>query len=381
MYEENNYSHERPHERPEKQVSFITRKSFCIGIIIAIIISMAGGIFLSSYLSKKNHDFYNNPNLNISKSTKSKLSVQEVIAKNSDSVVEINTSSTTESFFGKSESSGAGSGVIVKKNGYIATNYHVVEGANKINVTLKNGKDYSAKVVGGDKSNDIAVIKINKSNLNPVTFGDSSKLVIGDMAVAIGNPLGKLGGTATSGIISARDRKLEIDGKILDLLQTDAAISPGNSGGGLFNGNGNLIGIVVAKSSGSGAEGLGFAIPSTTAVPIINDLIKNGHVSTKPAAGIKIFQLNDEQAEANGLEKSGIYIDQVYGKNAIKAGLKEGDLITKLNGEAVNSGSELVYKIQKMKIGDIAKFTIYRDGKELEISVKLEDSYAFENQQ
>lgn len=377
MYEENNYSH----ERPEKQVSFITKKSFCISIIIAIIISMAGGIFLSSYLSKKNHDFYNNPNLNISKSTKSKLSVQEVIAKNSDSVVEINTSSTTESFFGKSESSGAGSGVIVKKNGYIATNYHVVEGANKINVTLKNGKDYSAKVVGGDKSNDIAVIKINKSNLNPVTFGDSSKLVIGDMAVAIGNPLGKLGGTATFGIISARDRKLEIDGKILDLLQTDAAISPGNSGGGLFNGNGNLIGIVVAKSSGSGAEGLGFAIPSTTAVPIINDLIKNGHVSTKPAAGIKIFQLNDEQAEANGLEKSGIYIDQVYGKNAIKAGLKEGDLITKLNGEAVNSGSELVYKIQKMKIGDIAKFTIYRDDKELEISVKLEDSYTFENRQ
>ena len=166
------------------------------------------------------------------------------------------------------------------------TNNHVISDANKIKVTTSDEKEYDAELVGTDENNDVAVIKVDASDLKPATYGNSDELEVGDMAVAIGNPLGELGGTVTAGIISAKDRALSIDGKTLHLLQTDSSINPGNSGGGLFNDSGQLVGLVVAKSAGSDVEGLGFAIPVNTAANVAQQLIDKGYVSGQPSTGM-----------------------------------------------------------------------------------------------
>jgi serine protease Do len=185
------------------------------------------------------------------------LSTSEVASLTSDSVVEITTETvTTDSWMQQYVTNGAGSGVIVTQDGYIVTNNHVIDGASKISVRLKNGTTYTASLIGSDSKTDVALLKIGATGLKPVVLGNSESLKVGDTAIAIGNPLGQLGGTVTEGIISALDRELVIKGKKMSLLQTDAAINPGNSGGGLFNNKGELIGIVVAKSSGSDVEAL-----------------------------------------------------------------------------------------------------------------------------
>ncbi|MCR5482109.1 MAG: trypsin-like peptidase domain-containing protein, partial [Clostridia bacterium] len=212
-------------------------------------------------------------NYDLATATKSDLSIQEVIALAANSVVEITTEQVVnDSWMQQYVSEGAGSGVIISADGYIVTNNHVISGASKISVKLKNGKTYDAEVVGADTQTDVAVIKINESKLTAAVFGDSDKLQVGDLAVAIGNPLGQLGGTATEGIISALDRTLTIEGRQMTLLQTSASVNPGNSGGGLFNGKGQLIGMVVAKSAGSNVEGLGFAIPVNNVKTVANQL-------------------------------------------------------------------------------------------------------------
>ena len=205
--------------------------------------------------------------VSLAASTGSKLTVQQIIEQNEDAVVEIRTESVTyDNWYGQYVTEGAGSGVIILSNGYILTNNHVIEDATKITVTLHDGTEYEAELIGSESNEDVAVIKIDAEDLTTAVCGDSDNLQVGDLAVAIGNPLGKLGGTATCGIISALDRQITVDGKEMTLLQTDAAINPGNSGGGLFDGSGKLIGLVVAKSTGSDVEGLGFAIPINTAM-------------------------------------------------------------------------------------------------------------------
>lgn len=204
--------------------------------------------------------------------------VSSVAAKAAPSVVAI-TTETMQGYYGRVQQSvatGAGSGVILTADGYIATNNHVISGASKITVTLSDGTQYPATLVGTDSQNDLAVIKIEASGLQAAVLGSSSSLQVGDLAVAIGNPLGELGGTVTDGIISALDRSITVDGETMTLLQTSAAVNPGNSGGGLFDKNGELIGIVNAKSSGTGIEGLGFAIPIDTAKPILEQLMAGG---------------------------------------------------------------------------------------------------------
>jgi serine protease Do len=253
------------------------------------------------------------------------------------------------------------------------TNYHVIQGANKVQVTLHNGETYPASIVGGNNDMDIAVIKINANDLKPAKVGDSSTVEVGDTAVAIGNPLGQLGGTATTGIISALDRNLTIEGRTLSLMQTDAAINGGNSGGGLFNSKGELIGIVDAKSSGVGIEGLAFALPINSVVDDIDDIIENGNVSTRPVVGVTIADVSEDTARYYQLESAGVYITQVTGENAKKAGFQSEDRIVSLDGEEITSSQQFVSAVRKHKAGDIVTIVVSRSGQEIEIKTELEE--------
>ncbi len=371
---------------PKKEKKYVTRGALIVCMIATMIVSsmlgaMFGGAFSNKNAAQDNRASRNDSKLselNLSDATGSKLTVAEIIDKNADAVVEIVVEGTTQGMWGQMQlTQGAGSGVIVKENGYIATNYHVVQGANKVEVTLHNGDVYKASIVGADQSNDIAVIKIDAKDLTTATIGDSSKVAVGDLAVAIGNPLGQLGGTATSGIISALDRTLSIEGTTLTLLQTDAAINGGNSGGGLFNGSGELIGIVESKASAVGVEGLAFALPINTVSGIINDMIENGGSSqgassTTPAVGVVISEVSEENAQYYGLDSAGVYIAQVTGENAIKAGFKEQDRIISLDGKEITTSSEFISLVRKHKIGDTVTIVVSRNGQEIEIKTELE---------
>lgn len=370
---------------PEKEKKYVTTGALIACMIVTMLVSALLGALLGGAFSGKttsdNRAARNDSELSeldLGDATGSKLTVGEIIDKNADAVVEIVVEGTTQGMWGQMQlTQGAGSGVIVKSDGYIATNYHVVEGANKVEVTLHNGDVYNATVVGTDSSNDIAVVKIDAKDLTTATIGDSSKVAVGDLAVAIGNPLGQLGGTATSGIISALDRTLTIEGTTLTLLQTDAAINGGNSGGGLFNGSGELIGIVESKASAVGVEGLAFALPINSVSEIINDMIENGGStqgasSSTPAVGIVISEVSEENAQYYGLDSAGVYIAQVTGTNALKAGFQEQDRIVSIDGTEISSSSEFISLVRKHKVGDTVSIVVSRNGQEMEIKTELE---------
>lgn len=297
--------------------------------------------------------------------------VKAVAKKCSPSVVEIMTESvSTHSFFSNAISSGAGSGVILTKDGYIVTNHHVIDGANKVKVTTSDGKTYDAKLIGTDQSSDLAVIKIEAENLTPAVQGQSSSLEVGDSAIAIGNPLGELGGTVTNGIISALDREITIDNQTMHLLQTNAAINPGNSGGGLFNAKGELIGVVNAKSSGENVEGLGFAIPIDRAKPIIENLMENGYVKDRASLGVSI------SASQNPFDQSeSVYITEVLkGGAAEKGGLKAGDQILKIDDVEIESSSQVKEIITSHKAGEKVTITILRSHEIKEFEITLQET-------
>ena len=316
--------------KEKKEPSFVTRKAFVITLIACMVLSAAVGagayaLAMSHFGGAVIDKTISTTNYNLAKATGSELSVQEIIAKNENSVVAISTESVaTDSWLRQYVTKGAGSGVIYSEDGYIITNNHVIDGANSINVTLYDGTQCDASLVATDEQTDIAVIKIDKKGLTPVTIGTMDNLSVGDLAVAIGNPLGTLSGTATEGIISALEREITLEGKSMTLIQTSASINPGNSGGGLFDQYGNLIGIVVAKSSGSDVEGLGFAIPCDKVAKVAKSLVENGYVEGRPAAGINIVDLTSPQlAMQNGVSITGVYIQSVTGENAKKAGLNK----------------------------------------------------------
>lgn len=367
---------EKKPKKPKNTTPYVTKASFVICLIIAIVVSsVLGAVIGSSFMGSTNKSHSNLSESSLSKATGSKLTVSQIVAKNADAVVEIIVEATSTGFFGETQvTEGAGSGVIVNKDGYIVTNYHVIEGAKSVQVTLHNGNSYKAKIVGGDNANDIAVIKVNAKDLSVATLGDSSTVAVGDLAVAIGNPLGQLGGTATTGIISALDRSLTIDGRTLNLLQTDAAINPGNSGGGLFNGAGELIGIVDAKTSATEVEGLAFAIPINAVKDSINSLISNGKVPGKPSIGISIYDVSEDNAEYYDLDGEGVYIAEVTGDNAEKAGLKVGDKIIKYNDSIIENSSDLISKVREGKVGETVTLLISRDGQKMTIKTKLDES-------
>ena len=365
---------------PKRKEKYVTKKVFVITIIFAMIFSSvlgAGGVIVASqYLGGngllKN---INATNYNITKATGSEMTIQEIVASNENSVVAITTESMATDIWARQYvTSGAGSGVIYSEDGYILTNNHVIEGASTIKVTMHSGKEYDATLVAADNQSDIAVIKVNAKGLDPVTLNEEMKLSVGDLAVAIGNPLGTLAGTATEGIISGLERDITLEGKSMTLLQISASINPGNSGGGVFDQYGKLIGLVVAKSSGSDVEGLGFAIPADTVKKIADSLIKSGRVEGRPAAGITIVDLTSAQdAMQYGVSLTGVYIKEVTGDNAKKAGLKAGDLVYMINKKEVTSSDMLINEIRSHKIGDKVTFTVVRDDKMHEIKVVLEE--------
>ena len=372
--------------RPEKRVKrpkepkYVTRKAFVIALICCMLGTSAltvGGYTLATQMGVGNTTkTVSATNYTLAKATGSEKSVEEIIAMNENAVVEIRTESVSQDMWMQNYvTEGAGSGVIVDTEGYILTCNHVIEGSSKVTVRLKDGTECEASVVGTDSQNDVAVLKINAQNLTAATYGDSDDLSVGDLVVAIGNPLGELGGTASQGIISALDRALTVDGKNLTLLQTDASINPGNSGGGLFDQYGNLIGIVVAKSTGSDVEGLGFAIPISKAAEIAKDLIENGHVTGRPAIGIQIVDASDAQtAQQYGLRMTGVYIQAVTSEEAQNAGLKAGDMIYYLEDTKIESSADLTSALSGYEPGDKVTLTVIRDNKTVEVKVKLTEA-------
>lgn len=257
---------------------------------------------------------------------------------------------------------GSGSGIIISSDGYIVTNQHVVDGATEISVILNTGDEYVATLVGSDSKSDLAVLKIDKTDLPAATLGDSAQVTVGELAVAIGNPLGQeLAGSVTAGIVSAVNRTMTVDNKVYNLIQTDAAINPGNSGGALVNQYGEVIGINSIKLSSEEVEGIGFAIAISEAKPIIDDLINNGYVSGRPLVGISV-----------STTRNGLSVEAVSpGSGAANAGLQVGDLIVKADDQVVKSSDKLNEIRDTKKPGDTLKLTVIRNGELLEINVIL----------
>ena len=293
------------------------------------------------------------------------MSVSQIVEAVSDSVVEINTETTAQNLFRQTVTAqAAGSGVIISEDGYIVTNNHVIDGAQQITVRLKDGTSYDATLVGADPQTDVAVLKVEATGLQAAQVGSSNSLQVGDTVVAIGNPLGELGGTVTNGIISATSRQIDVEGQPMTLLQTNAAINPGNSGGGLFNDQGQLVGIVVAKTSATGVEGLGFAIPVDTAQAVWQDLITNGYVTGRGELGVSVIDVTDQRmALMYRLPQLGVYVAGVEnGSAAQTAGLQVGDGILAVNGVEVSSADELKAQLEQCHAGDQVTLTVLRDG-------------------
>lgn len=372
-------------KKPKKQRKPISRGGIAIALAVTMVFSCGLG-FGGGYLANKVNTSTSG-SLNITKtsnsgttttasSTSTANSTSEIVKKTADSVVEISTESVvTGSFAQQYVQQGAGSGVIISQDGYILTNNHVINGANSVKVRLRDSTEYDATIVGSDSDNDIALLKVNATGLSPATFGDSNSLAVGDYVVAIGNPLGELGGTVTDGIISALARKVTIEDTQMTLLQTNAQVNPGNSGGGLFNANGELVGIVNAKQSATEVEGIAFAIPINNVLDILSDLKEYGYVTGKVDLGIDFTDItSDETAFYYGVNQTGCYVLSVdSGSNAEKAGVTRGDLVTKVNDTDVSSSSDITAALEKAEVGDTVTFTVSRRGTSKTISFVLEE--------
>ena len=306
-------------------------------------------------------------------------SLSDVASAVTPSVVVVTTEQiVTDNYFwgGQQVLSGAGSGVILTTDGYIVTNYHVVEGAQQITVTLHDDSTYTATVVGSDQQSDIALLKIDATGLTPAVLGNSDSVQVGAVVIAVGNPMGTLGGTVTDGIVSALNRDISVEGNEMTLMQTSAAISPGNSGGGLFNTNGELIGIVNAKYSDEDAEGLGFAIPVNTMKTVVQDLLENGYVTGRPALGITVITVGDVQtAMQYGVSSYGVYVVRINpGSGAEAAGLQLGDRIVAVDNNSVNENSDLTSYLATKNVGDTVTLQVERDGRMSTLEVVLGES-------
>lgn len=302
------------------------------------------------------------------------LTPPEIFQKAVPSVVSITTEVQSYGRIGQ----GTGTGIVMSADGYIITNNHVVEGAQSIQVTLNDGRSFDAEVVGTDANTDIAVVKIDAAGLTVAEFGDSSSLVTGEPAYAIGNPLGiQFAETMTGGMISAPSREVTIDRYVMTLIQVDAAINPGNSGGPLVNSQGQVVGVVNAKimtSNSNDVEGIGFAIPIETALNVANDLIEYGYVTNRPVLGVSVQSLTAQEAMLYRME-AGLTVKEVTpGGPAEKAGVQVDDKIIAFNGVDVETFAELNYEKDKCKPGDTVTLTVERNGSELELKVTLGSS-------
>ena len=306
--------------------------------------------------------------------TSKQMSPAEVYAQNVASTVGITTSVTTNYFGFTTTSAAAGSGFVLSDDGYILTNYHVVEDSTSIKVSMYDGSSYDAQLIGYDESNDIAVLKVDAEDLSPVVLGDSGNLNVGDTVVAIGNPLGELTFSLTAGVVSALDREVTLSGNVtMELIQTDCAINSGNSGGALFNLYGEVIGITNAKysSSGSGAsiDNIGFAIPINSVMNIVESIIEKGYIA-KPYIGVSVTSVSSE-TQSYGLPKGAAVKAISEDSPAEKAGLQINDIITEANGTTIESSDDLVRLVGDLFNGAELKLTVYRQGETLEITVTV----------
>ena len=322
---------------------------------------------------------------------KTKMQPAEVYASTVNSTVSINCSSQSTNIFGQTtQSASSGSGFIISEDGYIVTNYHVINGASSVKVTLYNGNTYDATVIGGDSDYDVAVLKINAAGLTPVTLGNSADVNVGDSVLAIGNPLGELTFSMSQGIVSCCDRAINVDGTPFNMIQVDASINPGNSGGPLMNLYGEVVGIVSAKYSSysdTTVEGLGFAIPIGDVQAIITDIMENGQITNKPSFGITAGTMTQQMAAQYQIDQtSGAFVYSVNkGGAGEKAGLKMGDVITKVDSTDITSMEDLTAAKKGHKAGDTVTVTYYRNGQtqttELTFDAKTDDTDSTQQEQ
>ena len=382
----NGYSYssapQQPAKPPRKGRRTLLRVLACVGVVALGFGGGIGGAVLASrtgltgnqvVVQQVQRDTSDAANANSTGGES--MSLQQISSVVSPSVVAITTEQMSGSqtwFGGYYVQSGAGSGVIISQDGYILTCAHVVDGATSVKVQLQNGETYDATIVGSDSTSDIAVLKIEAAGLTPAVIGDSDALAVGETVVAVGNPLGTLSNTVTDGIISALNREVTVEDNDMTLLQTNASISPGNSGGGLFNANGELIGVVNAKSSYSEAEGIGFAIPIDSAMEIAQQLIENGAV-IRPALGVKILDVMDANtANQLGVSATGVYVVEVTaGGGAEAAGVQAGDRIIAVDDTAVSSSNSVKSYLADKQVGDTVNLQVEREGKVLTLTVTL----------
>lgn len=301
------------------------------------------------------------------------LSPSQVYSMNKDAVVAV--SSMISGYYGQGMA--AGSGFILTEDGYVATNYHVIEGASEVSVILENGTTYDAEIVGFDSSNDLAVLKVDATGLPCVTLGSSDELIVGDQVVAVGNALGELSSSMTVGYISGKDRDVTTDGTAINMLQTDAAINSGNSGGPLFNMNGEVVGITTAKysgttSSGASIEGIGFAIPIDDVIGMIEDLTEYGYI-TGAYLGVTVIDMDATVSETYGLPMGAQVQTVTDGNCAQKAGVQAKDIIVNLGGYDVESVNDLTRALRKFKGGETTTITVFRGGSEMYLSITLDE--------
>lgn len=373
-------------KKPKKNTGKIIALALCCSLVGGLV--GAGGVALAGSLGGEDtvgtsgtttllEGQRNTSLINVAQiDTSEQMTAAEVYAANVNSTVGITTSITTNYWGYQTTSAASGSGFILTADGYILTNYHVIESSDSIKVTMYDGTAYDATVVGVDSSNDIAVLKIDAEGLTPVVLGDSDNLNVGDPVVAIGNPLGELTFSLTSGAVSALEREITLSSSLtMNLIQTDCAINSGNSGGALFNLYGEVVGITNAKYSGSGSsseasiDNIGFAIPINQVRSIVESIIENGYI-VKPYIGVSVKDVSDEM-QSYGLPQGAVVYSVTEGGPASKAGLQANDIITEANGEAITGSKQLVELVGDMKGGDQLTLKVYRQGQTMELTVTV----------
>ena len=350
-----------------------------VGLVLALLMGLLGSAIGNSLFGKGSTTIYEGQRessvIDVSKIETGKLMTPaEVYAANVNSTVGITTSVTTNYWGFQTTSAASGSGFILTGDGYVLTNYHVIESSNSISVTLYDGKSYDAVLIGYDESSDIAVLKIDAEGLTPVVLGDSDNLNVGDSVVAIGNPLGELTFSLTSGAVSALNREITLSNSVtMNLIQTDCAINSGNSGGALFNLYGEVIGITNAKYSGSGSgasiDNIGFAIPINHVRGIVESIIENGYVA-KPYIGVNVSDVSEETM-GYGLPAGAAVKAVSEDSPAEKAGLQVNDIITAVNGKEISGRTGLSEAVSAASVGDTLTLTVYRQGNTISVDVTV----------
>ena len=350
-----------------------------VGLVLALLMGLLGSAIGNSLFGKGSTTIYEGQRessvIDVAKVDTGKLMTPaEVYAANVNSTVGITTSVTTNFWGFQTTSAASGSGFILTGDGYVLTNYHVIESSNSISVTLYDGKSYDAVLIGYDESSDIAVLKIDAEGLTPVVLGDSDNLNVGDSVVAIGNPLGELTFSLTSGAVSALNREITLSNSVtMNLIQTDCAINSGNSGGALFNLYGEVIGITNAKYSGSGSgasiDNIGFAIPINHVRGIVESIIENGYVA-KPYIGVAVSDVSEETM-SYGLPAGAAVRAVSEDSPAEKAGLQVNDIITAVNGKEISGRTGLSEAVSAASVGDTLTLTVYRQGNTISVDVTV----------